>query len=245
MPVGMRRRNLNQSSFQQRSRMLNWSCEVILENGRGDRSVFIQHRIREDMTMGQILEGLFGVNKAGTGLRRHQVTQELGMPLLESGQWKMFLRKEECRANEQEYLECPLDKSLFHAVVGKLVVEFPSFLVITETDLEERKLSGDVKGKWLQWEEHQVPTTFVPGKRKERTDGNKEEKEVVEEEVEEVEGEEAEEEVEENVEQDTESIHEEMEEPEELEEEVEGAEEDLIEDFEDLEQVLKSVISEK
>lgn len=124
LPPGMERRRINSTRYDARQRVLNWRVEwqfpaasCVTSNSRVS-----EHAMLRDI-LGAHLTPPPGASLKSQELQRYQLSGGIGALVV-------AMRKERTPANSPLYYKLDLDKTLGNTLRGKVVVEFPVFLIL-------------------------------------------------------------------------------------------------------------------
>jgi hypothetical protein len=131
LPPGMAKRKLNSTRWDKRRQMLSWHIEWSF---KGTEFKVSDTCVSEEKKLTELLEQHLTI-APGTSVRDAALE-----PYVKAGTGgvKVLLRKERTPSNNPEYFEIDIEQSIQQVLQGKVVVEYPTFVL--ELKAEEEKL---------------------------------------------------------------------------------------------------------
>lgn len=128
---GMEKRRTNTTRYDGRMRTLQWHVEWRFPAAEGAKAA--DHRVHENTVVGDLLRGHLAL-QPGAAARHHALREynEAGL-----GSLTVLMRKERTPANAVEYFEIDLTRPLRTQLAGKVLVEFPTFIVLLPRERED------------------------------------------------------------------------------------------------------------
>lgn len=133
LPIGMRRKILNKSGFNQKKKQYYWTIEWIAytqdsQTGKWEKKTEIIRNAMDSFSLESLIQ-------------RYKFTESS-----ESNYW-VYLKKIDCPANNQKLIPLDHTQTLNHALSGKTVIEFPTIYVFYHNgnfDREDRILPSNM-----------------------------------------------------------------------------------------------------
>ncbi|KAL4421032.1 hypothetical protein ABPG77_007507 [Micractinium sp. CCAP 211/92] len=127
---GMEKRRTNTTRYDGRMQTLQWHVEWRFPAAEGAKAA--DHKVHENTLVSDLLRGHLAL-KPGEAARHHALREynEAGLDAL-----TVLMRKERTPANAVEYHEIDATRPLRTQLAGKVVVEFPTFIVLLPRERE-------------------------------------------------------------------------------------------------------------
>jgi len=157
LPRGMSRRKNNTTFYAYRSKRFFWKLEwVFCPHGQtaeqNELVRLVNNRVEDTTPLQETLQALLDSIKATTNCgdsefnraERKEIRTRLGDLLsLESSQLALLMEKQNCPADQKEYYRFDPAATLASNLQGKMVLEFPSILVVPEVSLQQYVIVKD------------------------------------------------------------------------------------------------------
>lgn len=127
---GMEKRRTNTTRYDGRMQTLQWHVEWRFPAAAGAKAV--DHKVHENTLVSELLRGHLAL-QPGEAAKHHALREynEAGL-----GALTVLMRKERTPANAVEYYEIDATRPLRTQLAGKVIVEFPTFIVLLPRERE-------------------------------------------------------------------------------------------------------------